>query len=430
MKKLFLFRIFFIYSFLFLSINSIFSQEKIIKTGDDWSYYDKKESPEKNWEFNSVLNNNWKRGSTPLGYGDSAIKTEIGYGKDSLNKTITNYFKKTFHLNDPFKYILYKLNIQKDDGIVVYLNGNEITRIDMPDGEINHSSLASGLIVMGKMENIVHTIILSPEDFVTGKNTISASVHKAKVTSIDCIFNLEIIGDSNPELLPKLLKKSSLKNMQINSKVNELVSKFEIEKKDLQIELIEQTKSNMKVYLFIVGFILISTLLIFTLFWFNSRAKEKKTIKHIQKLKEKINDKDRELMNTSLNYYNNQQYLKELKKDLEKNISLDSKSMKTSIETLINKLDFNIDYSDSWDHLKYHFNAIHSGFIEKLTKMHPTLSNTEVRHCVFMKLHLQTKEIAHILHIDPRSVQASRYRIKKKMNLIESDDLKEYLQRI
>ena len=135
-------------------------------------------------------------------------------------------------------------------------------------------------------------------------------------------------------------------------------------------------------------------------------------------------------MNTSINYYNNQQYLKELKKELEKNISLDAKSMKSSIENLINKLEFNIDYSDSWNNLKYHFNAIHSGFIEKLSKLHPTLSDTEIRHCVLMRLHLQTKEIAHILHIDPRSVQASRYRIKKKMNLSENDDLKKYLTSI
>jgi len=46
---------------------------------------------------------------------------------------------------------------------------------------------------------------------------------------------------------------------------------------------------------------------------------------------------------------------------------------------------------------------------------------------MFIKTHLQTKEIARILLIDPRSVQTSRYLIKKKMGLEETIDLREYL---
>jgi DNA-binding CsgD family transcriptional regulator len=49
---------------------------------------------------------------------------------------------------------------------------------------------------------------------------------------------------------------------------------------------------------------------------------------------------------------------------------------------------------------------------------------------MFIKLHLQTKEIAKILLIDPRSVQTARYRIKKKMNLDEDIDLRAYLLKI
>lgn len=430
MRRLFFLKILVISSFFLVSINLSYSQEKIIKTGDEWFFYDKTESPPENWYRDNLLSNKWNIGVSPLGYGDSAIKTEISYGNDSINKNITNYFKKTFYLDDPFKFIFYKLNIKKDDGIIVYLNGNEITRIDMPEGDISHKSLARGLIVKGEMEKVVHTIVLSPEDFIAGRNTISASVHKANATSVDCIFNIELIGDNDTQLLPQLFKKSTLKNMQINSKINELVSKLEIEKKDLQIELIEQTKRNIKTYFLIFGLLFLITLIILILFWYSTRNRIKDLKKNIQHLKAKNNEKDRELMQTSINHYNNQQYFKEFKKELEKSISLDAKSMKNSIENLINKLDFNIDYSDSWDNLKYHFNAIHSGFFDKLIKLHPTLSETEVRHCVFMKLHLQTKEIANILNIDPRSVQASRYRIKKKMNLIESDDLKEYLKSI
>ena len=316
MRRFFFLRILTVISLYFALINFNYSQESILKTGDEWFFYDKTESPPEGWYENDIISKDWSKGVTPVGYGDSTVKTEISYGNDPENKTITNYFKKTFNLDDPFKFILYKLNIIKDDGIVVYLNGKEITRVDMPDGEIDHNSLARGLIVMGKMEEYVHTIVLSPEDFISGKNTISASVHKAKVTTEDCIFSLELISDNDPQLLPELLKKSSLKNMQINSRVNELISRLEIEKKDLKIELIEQTKSSIKVYLFVIGFLLIATLSILALFWYNTRNKERKTIQHIQDLKDKNNDNDIELINTSIKYYNNKHYLKEFKKEI------------------------------------------------------------------------------------------------------------------
>ena len=37
------------------------------------------------------------------------------------------------------------------------------------------------------------------------------------------------------------------------------------------------------------------------------------------------------------------------------------------------------------------------------------------------------KEIARILNIDPRSVQTARYRIKKKLDLSEEQDLRSFL---
>lgn len=82
------------------------------------------------------------------------------------------------------------------------------------------------------------------------------------------------------------------------------------------------------------------------------------------------------------------------------------------------------------ENLKKHFNEVNSGFVDRLISKYPLLTDIELRHCIFIKLHMQTKEIANILHIDPRSVQAARYRIKKKMDLDEGIDLRDYLLNI
>ena len=185
------------------------AQQKIIKTGDDWLYYDDNELPSANWVSSDDRDNLWKTGISPLGYGDDIVKTVISFGEDLNNKQITKFFKKSFRIENPFNFLMYKLNVQRDDGIVIYLNGYEIWRNNMPQGEI--------LLVYTKAANLVFnteneltyvTKILSPEDFVYGINTLSASVHQARVESSDCLFNLELIGTNDPEMLPALTQRA------------------------------------------------------------------------------------------------------------------------------------------------------------------------------------------------------------------------------
>lgn len=415
--------------FFLANINLVSAQEKIIKEGDSWLYFDES-SPSENWMTNNGTTQNWKTGISPLGYGDEFIKTNIGFGKDSTKKHITQYFKKTFRIENPFEYLIYELNVQRDDGVVIYLNGYEIWRDNMPQGIISDSTTASHLVFSDENEKLFITKILSPEDFLHGTNTISASVHQARETSSDCLFNLELIGNNNTDMLPLLLKKRNTKNIVLNSKIKDLNHKLEIEKKDLQLDFIEHSYTNILNALIIVSLLLLISLITTFILRRISKEKEKKQFLNNVELKELLKNKDQEMMNISLNSINNQQYLNELRKDLEKSISEDLKTTNNNITKIISQLDYNLEQDDDWDNLKKHFNAVHSGFIEKLINKHASLSETEIRHCVFMKLHMQTKEIARILHIDPRSVQASRYRIKKKMNLNENTDLKEYLQKL
>jgi len=409
------------------NVHKLNSQEKIIKQGDSWLYFTDS-IPQDNWMTNKVSDKNWKLGISPLGYGDEHIKTIIGYGNDANKKHITKYFKKTIRIDNPFDNIIYKLSIQRDDGIVVYLNGYEILRDNMPRGKITNTTTASNLVFSNKNEKMVITKILSPEDFLYGINTISASVHQARESSSDCLFNLELIGSNNTDMLPLLLKERNTKNIVLSSKIKELGYKLEIEKKELQLEFIQHSKRNVLYILVVISFLLLLAIVIIFALRKSSKENGVRLNTTNTELLDRLKSKDQEMMNYSLNSINNQQYLKELKKDFEKSSSEDLKTLRKSISRVTSQIEFNLEQDDDWDNLKKHFNAVHSGFLEKLTRKHTTLSETEIRHCVFMKLHMQTKEIARILHIDPRSVQVSRYRIKKKINLDENVDLKEYLQ--
>lgn len=414
---------------IFIGVNLSLAQTKIISSGDEWTYYDDKDAPPEGWIDNNTLSRAWKKGASPLGYGDDDIKTVISYGDKKSKKDITKYFKKTFRIDDPYAFLVYELSIRRDDGIVIYVNGKEFLRDNMPEGEIDHQTEAVDLI-MTKGEKLKHSVLLFSDDLVTGLNTISVSVHQGKSTSSDCLFDLELVGDNNPELIPLLLKERTIKNLNLDLKVKELQHEQELENKDLQIELQTRSKKNSQTWFLIVGILLFLCLMGLLYVLRMVYSKSRKLTETSAKLEEDNHIKDREMMGSSLNSLNNQQFLKELKKELETSLTSDAASMKKELRRTINQIDYNLDNEEEWINLKKHFNAIHTGFFDELVKLHPSLSEAELRHCIFIKLHMQTKEIAKILHIDPRSVQVSRYRIKKKMSLDENVDLRDYLLKL
>ena len=413
-------KILFYLLFLFAS-STLFSQDKIISSGDSWEYYDEGYL-DKNWVKRSLNNHTWKSGITPIGYGDKKTTTKINFGKKPKDKDITKYFKKTFTLEDPIKYIAYELKIQRDDGIVLYLNGKEIYRNNMPKGKINGSTEAMHSI-QSTAESVFHSKIIDSKEFTKGKNIFSVSIHQASPTSSDCIFNLELLGHNNPRVLSVLIEEKELTNYKLETQIKNLDYEFQIKNNIIQLELLKSNNENLKLSLFLLVFLLIITFVGSYLMVLKYRKNEENIRAKILNINKEVFNKDREMMTISTQLLHNKQYFKEIKSEL-KWINSENKS---SINNLIQQIDFVIEKDDEWDQLKKHFETVYSGFYDTLINLHPTLTEIELRHCMFIKLHMQTKEIARVLNIDPRSVQASRYRIKKKMNLDEETDLRNYI---
>jgi PAS domain S-box-containing protein len=80
-----------------------------------------------------------------------------------------------------------------------------------------------------------------------------------------------------------------------------------------------------------------------------------------------------------------------------------------------------------WKMLIANFEEVHPGFFSRLKNTHPLLSSSDIKHCACIKMNFDTKEIARFFNIKASSVQISRVRLKKKMNLPESADLRSYI---
>lgn len=72
-------------------------------------------------------------------------------------------------------------------------------------------------------------------------------------------------------------------------------------------------------------------------------------------------------------------------------------------------------------------NELHQEFFRKLKQRFPSLSNNDLRWCAYLKIGMNSKEIADLLNIQPSSSYISRSRLRKKLELNPEENLYDFL---
>lgn len=80
-----------------------------------------------------------------------------------------------------------------------------------------------------------------------------------------------------------------------------------------------------------------------------------------------------------------------------------------------------------WETFETNLNQIHNEFTIKLTKKYPNLTSKDIKLCIYLKMNLSSKEIAPLMNISFRGVELHRYRLRKKLNLVQDDNLSKFL---
>lgn len=153
-------------------------------------------SPGAGWNTAAFSDTAWPSGNAELGYGDGDEATVVSYGPSSSGKYITTYFRKTFNVTDPSLFFSLDLQAVRDDGIVVYINGTEVWRNNMPSGTITNSTLASSAIAFAA-ESSWNAVTLGSGYLVTGINLIAVEIHQDAANSSDISFNLKLGGNTS-----------------------------------------------------------------------------------------------------------------------------------------------------------------------------------------------------------------------------------------
>ncbi len=165
--------------------------DTILSFGSLWNYFDSGAEPNALWFSPAYSDAGWDVGRAELGYGDGDEQTVVDYGPDGANKYVTTYFRKVVNIPNPGDYWAFVMNLKRDDGAVVYLNGVEVRRSNMPGGTIGYWTFASSRLT-AQAEVDMDAFFVSPENFVAGANLIAVEVHQSELSSPDLSFDLEI----------------------------------------------------------------------------------------------------------------------------------------------------------------------------------------------------------------------------------------------
>ena len=125
----------------------------------------------------------WKSGAAPLGYGAAAGNTTTTAEAKSL------YFITHFNLPQPVTQL--GLLLKCHDGAVVRINGRELLRYNLPEGEITHDTPAASAI---KTNQIYVFTAADLQLLKSGENLLSVELHAAELAGADLSLDARLFN--------------------------------------------------------------------------------------------------------------------------------------------------------------------------------------------------------------------------------------------
>ncbi|MEO6061933.1 MAG: protein kinase [Thermoflexales bacterium] len=155
-----------------------------------WRYFDASADPGAQWKEYGFDDSSWKSGQADLGYGDRQTTT-LSFGTDAAKKRTTTYFRQPFTVTNIGGLSALFVRVWRDDSVVVYLNGVEVLRDNLPGGVITSGTYAlANIALLSETQSVDSEIDAS--GLVTGLNVLAAEVHQDRPDSSDSNFGFEM----------------------------------------------------------------------------------------------------------------------------------------------------------------------------------------------------------------------------------------------
>jgi len=158
-----------------------------------------------------------------------------------------------------------------------------------------------------------------------------------------------------------------------------------------------------------------------------NRELEAKNLEN-KRLSEELEKKKKDLLNFGLDISRKNKFFQTLKVEIKKAMDTKEREQKASLKQIYVLLQNHIRINDDLSIFQQNIENVNQEFITKLSQAFPDLTQLEISLCGMIKIGLSIKEISAIRNVSPKSVEMSRYRLRKKLNLPKDVDLTRFLK--
>ncbi len=273
----------------------------------------------------------------------------------------------------------------------------------------------------------------------------------------------------------------SLYNIRVSQQIAEMQARFEVKEEEKRNALLSEQVSHQRTWLFMAGIVvtvaLVMLFVLYRMFRFRSLAfqktktilkqekemskliqikqdeelrrleSEKKqkeyenrllesTIEHNEKIarleKEKmqatVDAHNRELASLTVNLIATNDILRTIDTDIQQTLEHDQKQWYGAFKNLQGKIKSQVNPELTWVRYKKNLEEAYPGFFDRLLQSYPELTDTEQKLCAYLRVNLQSKEIAQTMNVSVSAVSKGRQRLRKKLNLEAQGNIYEFLQ--
>lgn len=181
-------------------VASVALLQELVARGARWKYLDNGSNQGTAWRDSNFADGAWAEGPAELGYGDGGEATTVNCGPSATcnaNNFVTTYFRKHVQIDDPAAYSELGLSVIRDDGVAVYINGQEVGRTPNLAAGAAFNTLANNggaTGIGGADESTPVSFTAAASLLQAGDNVIAAEIHQQSLTSSDISFDLRLTG--------------------------------------------------------------------------------------------------------------------------------------------------------------------------------------------------------------------------------------------
>lgn len=160
------------------------SDQELVGAETMWRYWDTPTNPPAGWSAPGFDDAGWSQGPAKIGFGGRGEVTVIN-GVERPGRSLESaFFRTTFSVSDPASITELELSLLADDGAIVYLNGTEVVRDNVPATGRGYR-LRSVEVRYGAAERAYRSFTLPTGLLNEGDNVVAIEVHNHGWWSLD-----------------------------------------------------------------------------------------------------------------------------------------------------------------------------------------------------------------------------------------------------